>query len=148
MAKKQNIKFAIRGLKTGQFSLFPENLQGSSTNDPKMELKVGFKADKNKRMVGAFNLVTFEQEGKPLARLEVSCHFKISRLSWDKLITNDQVMNFPGTFLAHLAAITFGAARGILHARTDGTPLNDLLLPLVNFNEIVGNEVEISLTEK
>ena len=41
----------------------------------------------------------------------------------------------------HFAVLTIGSARGILHAKTEGTPFNEFLLPTIDVNNMLEEDV-------
>jgi len=40
--------------------------------------------------------------------------------------------------------LSVGTARGILHAKTENTPYNEFIIPLINVTEAVKADIELS----
>ena len=49
----------------------------------------------------------------------------------------------PVDFLRYMGTIAVGAARGIIHAKTEGTVLNSIVLPPINLVEIIKDDLVI-----
>lgn len=45
--------------------------------------------------------------------------------------------------MAHLTTITTGTLGGIVHAKTENTPYNRFVMPLVNIAEIIKDDIVI-----
>ncbi|HTO34642.1 MAG TPA: hypothetical protein VLZ72_00270, partial [Flavobacterium sp.] len=41
----------------------------------------------------------------------------------------------------HFAVLTIGSARGVLHAKTEGTPFNEFLLPTIDVNNMLKENI-------
>lgn len=63
--------------------------------------------------------------------LEIHCRFAIDKKSC-KVFSKEEQIVIPKDFLAHLAMHAVGTARGILFCKTEGTPLNTVILPPIN----------------
>ena len=58
------------------------------------------------------------------------------------------MVSFPKGFMAHLAVITVGTTRGVLHAKTENSKFNKYFLPTINVNELVKNDISFALDWK
>ena len=142
MTEKEALGFALKALKTEQFATFEENFaEGGKT-----ELTTGleFKLSKSQKQIGVYATFTFEQDGKAFIKIKVSCHFTIAPASWNASVAGDKIV-FPGGFVRHLATITIGTARGVLHAKTEGTPFNTFILPTINVQDLGNKDEEFPL---
>jgi hypothetical protein len=54
-------------------------------------------------------------------------------------------LTIPKGFLAHLAMISVGTARGILHCKTENTIFNNFVLPLVNVASMIPEDEQFEL---
>ncbi len=68
--------------------------------------------------------------------IQVNCNFEISQESFNSLIVNDNII-VPNKFIAHMAMITVGTSRGILHSKTEGTIFNKYILPTINVSQML-----------
>jgi hypothetical protein len=54
-----------------------------------------------------------------------------------------QSVLLPANFARHLAMITVGTTRGVLHAKTEKTEFSKFIIPTINLEEIITEVVEI-----
>ena len=66
-----------------------------------------------------------------------NCNFIVENNSWEKLKTEENKIKLPKGFLSHLATISMGTTRGILHTKTENTIFNHFTLPLINVKEMI-----------
>lgn len=132
------INFSIVRVTTEQFAIIEEAFKESSPINLNTTLR--FALDKENRVVAVFVLFKFEQNEIPFIKLDVSCHFAIELESWSTFVANETVV-IPKGFMTHLGMITVGTARGVLHTKTEGTRFNNFVLPTINVNELVTNDV-------
>ena len=101
--------------------------------------------------IAVFSLFVFESDQKPFIIIESGCHFKIADSSWSEMYQSDtNSLKVPRGFLSHLAMLTIGTTRGVLHAKTEGTCFNKFVLPTVNVSDLIKEDVIFSFntTEK
>lgn len=140
---EEKVGFALLSLKTEQFATFEENFsQKKKTN---LTTGLEFKVSKDKKQIGAFVTFTFEQTKKAFLKIQISCHFGVDPNSWDKFYSGSNIV-IPKGFMAHLTMITVGTARGVLHAKTDGTQFNKFLLPMINVTELIKEDAVFPLS--
>ena len=51
----------------------------------------------------------------------------------------------PVDFLRYMGTIVVGAARGIIHTKTEGTVLNSVILPPINLVEIIKEDLVLEM---
>ena len=144
MKKENLVGFLLKKIHTEQFALFEENfVENIKVN---LNTQIQFKLDHKNYMVGTFMGFTFEQEKKPFLKIEVSCHFKLEENSWNGFINEKKSkIIIPKGFLAHLAMITIGTARGVLFAKTEGTLFNTFIIPTLNVVEMIETDGVFSM---
>lgn len=136
--EQKRIEFKLQGIKTEQFAILEENF--SSEKEISLAANLQFKINSKNKQMGVFLGFEFIQEKTVLLKIIVSCHFKIEDLAWNSLIDEDKII-FPKDFLAHLAMITTGTARGVLFAKTEDTPFAKYIIPTLNVAELVEKDV-------
>jgi len=136
------IAFAFIGVKTEQFAIIQNDFNNKAPVGGGLQVKFGVNVQEN--TVAQFSKFTFEQEGKPIMIIEVSCHFAIEPENF-KSINNTELNQvvLPQEFAAHIVTITVGATRGVLHTKVENTIFNQFLIPLVNVTEVVTEDVII-----
>lgn len=75
---------------------------------------------------------------------KLSCVFGLPQDSWEALM-NDEKIVLPKFFVEHLMAQVIGIARGVLHAKTEGTIYNGVFIPTVDLTNVVQGD-SITLT--
>lgn len=104
---------------------------------PKGEMQVGnqinFSSDTQQRLVRCVLNIEYKQNDITQMILGVETVFEFSRESWSSMydLNGDQWI-LPVGLVHHLTDITIGAARGILAVRTDDAGFPRAMLPLVN----------------
>lgn len=142
MADNTNINFSLLKIKTEQFAVFEENFNKSEVINLNTNLSFGLNS--NDKVFLITPKYTFENEGKPFMTIQISCYFKIEDKTWNNFTIKKQI-GFPKDFVAHMAMITVGTSRGILHTKTEGTIFNEFILPPMNVAEMVGEDVSFDL---
>ena len=142
MSENKNIGFLLIGLKTEQFAIFEDNY--SPKKETKINTGLEFKLSSEVRRVGVFTEFTFSQGKNAFVKLQTSCHFNISPESWDSFCSDSKIV-FPKDFMMHLTMLAIGTARGVLHTKTEGTIFNQFLLPTINVEELIAEDVEFNI---
>lgn len=142
MENNNPIGFQLIGIRTEQFAIVEQEFD---TNKP-LEIIIDFNVakDDTRKVVSVLFLSKFLDQDKTIMILECSCHFKIIDESWNSFLESDsKTLKLPQAFITHLAVITVGTARGILHAKTEGTKFNGHILPTLNLTETFTSDARI-----
>lgn len=131
---RKEIEFNIKSIKTEQFALFEENhLDKGKIN---LETHLSYGLNTVERDVIISIKFTFEMKKKPFITIQVNCNFEIGQNSFNDLIVDNKIIA-PNWFIAHLAMITVGTSRGILHSKTEGTIFNKYIIPTLNVAQMI-----------
>ena len=125
--------FRMDQIKVEQFAILENNIPQDDI-DFSAELTHG--ASKEDKVIAIRLKVSYTSKETLLLVSVVSCMFKIEPESWQEWVKDDKVI-VPRGFIAHLAMHTFGTARGILFAKTEGTPYQRLILPPTNVDAMI-----------
>lgn len=142
--KKENtqVGFVLKGIKTEQFAIIEENYV------PKKETGLGtelqFKLNQTNKQIAVFLGFEFIQAKKIFLKIQVSCHFKIEGDSWNSFIQKNKLI-IPKGFLAHLAMITTGTSRGVLFVKTETTQFSKFIIPTLNVEEMIKEDVSFDI---
>lgn len=135
--ENNSVGFALQGIKTEQFAVLEENYS------PKKDIVLGtglqFRIDSQNKQIGAFLSFEFVQGKKIFLKIQVSCHFKIEESAWTSFVQEEKLV-VPKGFLAHLSMITTGTTRGVLFAKTEGTPFSKYIIPTINVAEMIDED--------
>lgn len=132
--ESKEIGFVLQGIKTEQFAVFEENYL------PKKEIGLStglqVRVDNQNKHIGVFLGFEFIQSKKVFLKIQVSCHFKIVETAWNSFKFENKLI-VPKDFLAHLAMITAGTARGVLFAKTESSPFSNYIIPAINVADMI-----------
>ncbi|MBU2018701.1 MAG: hypothetical protein KJ941_03560 [Bacteroidetes bacterium] len=138
----KSIGFSLIGLKTEQFATFSENFNENETTS--LDTTLDFKISDTGNHLILFSTFAFEQNDKVIVKIQISTHFNIKQEAWDSFKNGEEIV-FPKGFLSHIAMLSVGSARGVLHAKTEGTIFNQFLLPTINVAELIEKDVAFQL---
>lgn len=140
----QNISFALNRISTEQFAIIGE--QDFSSKNIQLITNIRYGANEYLKMISCFVEVVFESHNKPFLKVEGACHFNIEDNSWKKMVNKeDNTICLPNGFVRHLAILTAGTTRGILHTKTEGTDYNKFVLPTINIAEMITEDAILKL---
>lgn len=134
------IGFQLKKINTHQFA-FIDDAYDDENDEFNLETNISFGIDPSNSAIQSSVKIQFEQDEKPFLIIEVSCEFDIEPDIW-KDFTNEKMVKIPKGFMAHLAVITVGTTRGVLHAKTENTRYNEFILPTLNVAEMIKDDVE------
>ncbi len=145
---KTTVGFALSKITTEQFEVTESNLPAEGA-EIGIKMNFRFSANASQKMIGIFTNFNFHNGDKQFINVEGGCHFDIQPVDWDTMLNNEKTeLTVPRELLRHLAEVTVGATRGILHARTENTDLNSFHLPIINIDNIVNSDSVFNLNEK
>lgn len=142
----QQVAFLLQSISTEQFAILEEDIKASDGLELTTNLTFGIQP--NEHLIGVFSKFTFSQNGKPLMLIEIGCHFLIKPEHWLKMESKEGTVLVPKSVVSHMAIITIGTARGVLHAKTEGKAHNEFVLPTINVSELINKDVEITAESK
>ena len=142
--EKLKVGFGLQAIKTEQFAILDDNFSNKKSVELGSQLQ--FKFDQKNNLIGVEVGFEYVQSKKVLLKIVVSCHFKIETDSWQSFLANQEgKLVVPKDFLAHLAMISIGTARGVLHAKTESTEFSKFIIPTLNVNEMIPDDAVIEL---
>lgn len=132
------IPYRISGIKTIQFALFPEKYINGRDITLQTSFSFGYNEDLNKiRCISNFEYL----QGENILMIsEIQCTFDISPNGTLEL---KHLKKIPVDFLRYMATIATGTARGIIHAKSEGTLLAGIILPPINLMEVIKDDLPI-----
>lgn len=135
--QNSNIAFGIVQIATEEFAMLPGPPHEEEYSKIHHELVFGL--NKEQKRIYVRKYARFEKEdSKPFMVIAVSCTFEILPESWSILVSPDtSTLIVPRDFAVHLAMMTVGTLRGVLHAKTENTPYNRFLFPPFNVIELL-----------
>ncbi|CAM3475777.1 hypothetical protein [Flavobacterium chungbukense] len=151
MARKSKIELPVRLLKlnTEQFFISEDLASSFAKNELLMSNSIEFGIDVTKSNAGCrFKFEIYGKngrEGNVLLVIEAGAHFGLDKEALDKLYNKKKnTFTLPIATATLMITVAVGAARGILHAKTEGTDINGIFIPLID--PIVNDDLLIELT--
>lgn len=136
----QVIPFRIFKITNDPIELHADLFDGQSPTEFGTEFS--FNGDLKQRIIGCRSVYIFRQGANILSSLTVYCYFEIAPEYVNENLAGGKLM-VSKEFLRYLATISVGTARGIQHAKTQGTILNGFVIPPVNLMEMEFREMEL-----
>jgi len=140
MEAKQ-IPFLLSDIQTEEFATIENAFHDEGDIEISTSFNFGVSIEEHAIAV-SFN-VGFECDQKAFIILKVVLEFDIEPNSF-KALSKNKKAKIPKDFLTHLAVLTVGTARGILHARLMDSKFDNFILPTLNVSEIVKEDLELS----
>ncbi len=143
-SNNRRVNFALAQIITEQLEIIPEAI----VEDKPVTINAGlnFGIDNNQHLLKVLFKNIFLQEETPFIIIETGCVFAIDPDSWT-LFSSQEAGYFvlPKNFAGHLATLTASTARGILHNRTENTAMNRFFIPANNIEEMIPDNLALSL---
>lgn len=133
------IPYRIVKIENNQFALFPEKYINGQ--EVKINISFNFAYSSDLKMIRCTSKINYLQSESVLLILENTTFFSIAPEGTANIQKDGKV---PVDFLRYMATIAVGTARGIIHAKTEGSVLNSVVLPPINLEEIIKDDMMIS----
>lgn len=138
-------KFRMIRIAVDQFAILSNSYP---ENEISYSVGIGFKYAAEQRRIICVVGINFQSNNEKFLILAVSCEFIVDEESWSSFINeSDSKLIIPKDFLEYLAVHTVGVTRGIMHCKTEGTPLNMIILPPINVRDIISEGIVDSLSD-
>jgi hypothetical protein len=83
--------------------------------------------------------------GNTFIKIVLTCIFEIHTDDWSRIISEDKtILTLPKELCIHMAMLTIGTVRGVLHCKTEGTPFNIHVLPTINTLDMIPSDLVIN----
>lgn len=134
----KSIPYRISRIETVQFALFPDNFQNGQ--EVRVNTNCGYNVRSDVQQVRNVINVNYLQEDKLLMVAELACYYDIAPEGVESIKAEGKI---PVDFLRYMGSISVGTIRGLIHAKTEGTVLNPVVLPPVNLEEAIQNDMAL-----
>lgn len=145
MPNFNDLGFAITNIKVVQFATTDEAYR--KTGELEIQTDAAFGVAKDKKSIVVKLKFRFYKKESPFITLETACYFEINTKGWKQLEKEDNSIHIPKKLIAHLTVLTVGTTRGILHCKTEGTDYNKYILPTINVNQLIEEDVIFTANE-
>ena len=133
--------FSFTGLRTISFAIIDKAYK--KTGETNLITGLGFGLDINDQLATCNTRFTFEKKkDHPFLILELQALFEIEKDDFlNKMKQDGNTYLIAKGLAVHFAVLTIGSARGILHSKTEGTQFNKFLLPTINVNSMLEEDI-------
>lgn len=109
-----------------------------------MNFGLGFKVAEDQKMFGCTCEIDYSAGEDRIITLKITCDFLIRPDDWNSQIANDGNILLTKELQSFLALHTVGTARGIMFCKTEGTPFNSLIVPPVNLDKVIREDIQFA----
>ena len=134
----KSIPYRISRIETVQFALFPDNFNNGQ--EVRVNTNCGYNVRSDVQQVRNVINVNYLQEDKLLMVAELACYYDIAPEGVKSIKAEGKI---PVDFLRYMGSISVGTIRGLIHAKTEGSVLNPVVLPPVNLEEAIQNDMAL-----
>lgn len=124
---------------------------GHSYNDDEnpMELSSSFQFAYNfdDDVVCCTTAIVITKAAAPVLKAELNSYFKIHEDSVGAMTDNDCVI-LPAGLMTQFASLGYGSMRGVIYVKTIGTPLENIVLPPNDVQNIFVSQLQIQKTKR
>jgi hypothetical protein len=146
MSNKENkVPFRLKKIITEQFAVIPKSFTEENEIAINHKLSFGISVDTYSVMVNL--IVNYECNSNPFIIIEVNCIFDVNEEVFNTWVTEESV-SVPEGLAKHFAVLTTGTTRGVLHAKLEKSDFSDYILPTININDVVEEDVVFPLNEE
>lgn len=125
------VMYRYSGLRLEQFAIFEENYNPHN-NDIGFQAEVQYSFDVEHSILCCTITEKITDSGNLLIKAELNSFFDIQAESVCALTNEGRIM-FPPSVLVQFASLCYGSLRGVIFAKTSGTPLSKYVIPPVYF---------------
>ena len=147
--KSLTLGFAFKNIETQQFATIDKAFVPED-KDVNVEFNLNFGISPENKVIRVHTRFEYQSsKGDPFIILAVFCDFSLTEKAWSQVLdeTGKKVI-LPEGFASHLAVLSVGTVRGILHEKTVNTRYNAFILPPVNLSSIINEDVELELNNE
>lgn len=143
MIEEKTIRYSIVSIDTDEFAML-EKYDDSKIGELKIYFNFNGLAEEKIIIIQVKCL--FYQEDNPFMVIAVSTSYQIHPEDWTSIYNSDtNKIHLPLGIALHMSSLSVGTTRGILHAKTENHSVNSVIIPPVNLNDIIKENIVISL---
>ena len=132
---EQQVMYRFSKMELEQFAMFEENCN-PEPKEVQFHTEAQFSYDKDNYMLCSKIIVNMASQEKPLVKAELKSYFNLLPESVENLRKDGRIM-FAPPLLVQFASLCYGSIRGVIFAKTIGTPINNYVLPPVYFANLI-----------
>ena len=140
---KKGISFIIDRIETTEFATIDENFNEDHEIGLSANVIPGINI--SNKAIGLETKFSFSQGENTFLIIAVNIWFKIEEDCWASLIDTENNINVNKKDIGHLAMISIGTIRGVLHSKIEKTKYNKIVLPTVDTTLLINKDLSFNL---
>ena len=132
---EQQVMYRFSKMELEQFAMFEENCN-PEPKEVQFHTEAQFSYDKDSYILCSKIIVNMASQEKPLVKAELKSYFNLLPESVENLRKDGRII-FAPHLLVQFASLCYGSIRGVIFAKTTGTPINNYILPPVYFANLI-----------
>jgi hypothetical protein len=137
---KLPVPFTLKGIKTIEFATLADSYKEGETVNIDNSIDFGIHQQEHSLLVQYG--VTLKSAETPFAILKIACYFEVDPQAFEKFRNEEQSkVIVPKDLFTHMFVLTVGTARGVLHAKLEGTRFSQFILPTLDTSQIIQEDV-------
>ncbi|MDE6403056.1 MAG: hypothetical protein K2K86_04525 [Muribaculaceae bacterium] len=128
-------------INVSQFAILADNAPEDGLS---YTVGINFGGAPDARRVACEFSIEFDHGEKALLKLAVFCEFDIMAADWDERV-NAGILTLTKSELGLFANQAVGVARGILFCKTEGTPFGRFIVPPINLETLISEDLNITI---
>ena len=132
---EQQVMYRFSKMELEQFAMFEENCN-PEPKEVQFHTEAQFSYDKDSYILCSKIIVNMVSQEKLLVKAELKSYFNLLPESVENLRRDGRIM-FASPLLVQFASLCYGSIRGVIFAKTIGTPINNYVLPPVYFANLI-----------
>jgi len=139
-------EYKFLNIKTNQFA-FLDSDYNKDCDELQIKNSYSYGINKDNGVFLCVHSCSFMQDDKTIMKIETQATFQLNEASMKIFIKGDNFV-MPTNVVKHFTSMLYGATRGILVCKLEGTRFASLVLPPVNLAETITKPLSISLCEE
>jgi hypothetical protein len=139
--KEPQLLFSLVKIVTEQFAIILDSF--NENKEAIVQYELNFATNKEVKQVYVRLSIRFTYpNGSPFIVLTVGCQFLVENDSWELMKKPDsEEIIIPKNMATHLAMLTIGTCRGVLHSKLSDSQFAQMLLPTIDVTALVPADI-------
>ena len=138
----KSIPYRISRIETAQFALFPDKYVNGE--EVMVNTNLTFNYNNDLSLIRNILTINYSQGENLLLILQLNCYFNILPEGTETIKAEGYISV---DFMRYMGTISVGTARGVIHAKTESTVLNAIVLPPINLVEVLKEDLQLKKNE-
>lgn len=135
------VQFRMRSIEVPQYAVLADKCP-ETLDHARLDTHIAFAADVKLRIIACKMKFVFKDSENILEVIEIVCSFEVAPQCWEEFVSDSKV-TIPKSLLTHIAFHTVGTARGVLFAKSEGTPFSKIILPAINVEGMIESDMVV-----